>query len=206
MAEPVIHIHEDDWGMRTLHPLAAEAEVLRDMAASAAAAERNSIPGGGWTDVHATEAPSATYAEAGLRLEDAAFALEPILPRVHRFYADTSAAAEGREDPLGGYEEEAWCYGIHRDCFVKLEPRDALVEDVWFGFWGADPGAAALLRRAFLAIDRLVPSLVADHFLRLAGRIGEAGFLNSYFEAHRRQAEEAEKRWAKFAAQRQASD
>jgi hypothetical protein len=38
-----IHIHEDDWGMRCLHPLAAAAEVADDVRAARLAALRQAI-------------------------------------------------------------------------------------------------------------------------------------------------------------------
>ncbi len=55
----VIHIHEDDWGMRNLYPLSARAEAEKDLAEAAAAAERNLLPSGfGYTDIYMATSPS----------------------------------------------------------------------------------------------------------------------------------------------------
>lgn len=52
------HIHEDEWGMRCLHPLAASTEVAGDLRASEVARGANRAPDGiGWTDVHEIAAP-----------------------------------------------------------------------------------------------------------------------------------------------------
>jgi hypothetical protein len=164
-----IHIHEDDWGMRSLHPAAAWDEVAADIAESAAASERNRAPSGvGWTDIHLIEAPSVGFADVGLELDDAAAALLPILPRLEVFDAAT----------------EAWCFGRGQHCFIKLEPRGALVRSIWFELRGADRDAAAALRKAIEAVDALAPSIIADYWLKAAGPVGEPAFLDAYFAAH----------------------
>lgn len=62
MAE-VIHIHEDDWGMRNLYPLAVRREAEADVADAAAAAEKNRDPSGfGYTDIYSEAAiPTACW-------------------------------------------------------------------------------------------------------------------------------------------------
>lgn len=90
-----IHIHEDEWAMRNLYPLAAAGEAEAALAAAKAAAERNRSPSGfGWTDLHMIDAPSITYVDRGLRLSDAASALEALMPRVRLFVPDLSAPAK----------------------------------------------------------------------------------------------------------------
>ena len=60
-----IHIHEDNWGMRNLYPLAAQSEALADLQEATAAGEKNRDPSGfGWTDVHVIKPPSTTYVDA----------------------------------------------------------------------------------------------------------------------------------------------
>ena len=182
-AESVIHIHEDDWGMRNLYPLAARADVMADLRDAIAAGEKNRDPSGiGWTDVHVIRPPSMTYVEAGLLLSDAAAALHGIMPRVRRFYAGTfSSIGTSRRDPLGSYNEDAWCFGFDQRCYLKLEPRGDHVEYIWFDLGHAQPEHAAALRRAIEAIDRLVPSMIADYFLDVAVPVGDTSQLDRYF-------------------------
>lgn len=200
MAERVIHIHEDDGRCATSTQLGGEADVQRDMEAAAGASERNRAPSGiGWTAVHVIQAPDITYLDTGLRLTAAEAVLAPIMPRVKRFNATISAAIGFDErDPLGAYESDAWCLGFDEDCFIKLEPRGELVERIWFSFWGTDAGRAAALRRAIEALDSLAPSLVADYYLHMTGRVADAHFLDAYFAAHLRRGHEikqAEEAW-----------
>jgi len=113
-----IHIHEDDRGMRNLYPWAALSEAEKDIAvAAAAAAERNTDPSGFSKQVHVVQQPSQDYADFGLTLAEAERVLSPILPRVRRFYA-TALSGFGNEkrDPLGSYDEDAWCFGLSGSC------------------------------------------------------------------------------------------
>jgi hypothetical protein len=178
-----IHIHEDDWGMRNLYPLAAQPEALADLQDATVAGEKNRDPSGlGWTDVHVIKPPSTTYAAAGLLLSEAAAAVEPIMPRVQRFYAGTFASIGSKErDPLGSYEEDAWCFGFDEGCYLKLEPASDHVERIWFDLWRVPRGQKAALRRAIEAIDRLVPSMIVDYRLDMAVPVGDAGQLDRYF-------------------------
>jgi hypothetical protein len=181
--EGLIHIHEDDWGMRNLYPLIARAEVSADIETAVAAAEKNRDPSGlGWTDMHVIKPPSGTYVEAGLLLSDAAGALEPFMPRVRRFYASTFASmGKATRDRLGSYEEDAWCFGFSRRCYVKLEPKAEHVERIWFDLGRDTPEHAGALRRALEAIDRLTPSLIADYFLDVVAPVSDAASMDRYF-------------------------
>ena len=189
----VIHIHEDDWGMRNLYPLAAYDEAAREIATAEAASERNRDPSGfGWTAMHEIKEPSLTYADVGLRLADAAAALAPIMPRVKRFNATIfSAMGSDRCDPMGSYEDDAWAFGRGPQCYVKLDTRGDLVSHIWFGLESDDAGDADALRRCLVAIDVLAPSVVADFFLDAVGRVDDPEFLDRYFEVHRETREAA---------------
>jgi hypothetical protein len=181
----VIHIHEDDWGRRNLYPIAARNEVAHDLDAAREAGHRNRAPSGlGWTDVHLIRPPSTDYREAGLMLAVAAVALEPIMPRVKRFYA-TATAGLGREthdDPYGSYNEDAWCFGRGAHCYMKLDVRDDLIEHIWFDLSSSDPADATALRQSIEAIDQLTPSLVADYVLDAEGPVADPDFLRHYFQ------------------------
>ncbi|OWJ67802.1 hypothetical protein [Inquilinus limosus] len=186
MTDGLIHIHEDDWGMRNLYPAAAEDEAQNDMARATEADERNRAPDGqGWTDMHVIQPPKTDFAAAGLQLAAVVAALEPLMPRVRRFYAaiGSAMARDAGRDPLGSYEEDAVCFGFGRSCFVKVEPKGDLVARVWFEASGPEPAQLAALRAALLAIDSLSPSIVADYWLDETGRVGDAAFLDRYFAA-----------------------
>jgi hypothetical protein len=179
----LIHIEEDNWGLRNLYPLSAEAHVLGDMRAAVAADERNRDPAGfGWSDIHIITPPSISYLDMGLRLAEAAAVLEPIMPRVKRFYATGPAGFEpGERDPFGSYDDDAWCFGRGPRCYMKLDIEGDCVKTIWFDLRGNDSGDVIALRRSIEAIDRLVPSLVADYLEEEIGRAGDAGFLDRYF-------------------------
>lgn len=110
--------------------------------------------------------------------------LTPILPRVRRFYATAiSAIGSAERDPLGVYEEDAWCFGLDARCYIKLEAKGPQVGSIWFNLDTEDARAAHRLRRAIEAINALVPSIIADYFLHFSGPVSDAKVLDSYFAA-----------------------
>ncbi len=184
MTDGVIHIHEDNWGMRNLYPATAEDEARDDMARASEAGERNRAPDGqGWTDIHVIQAPTSDFTHVGLQLAPVVAVLEPLMPRVRRFYATigSAMAKDAKRDPLGTYQENAVCFGFGASCFVKVEPKDSLVAGIWFEAPSGEPARLAALRAALLAIDALAPSIVADYWLDVTGRVGDAAFLDRYF-------------------------
>ncbi|MDF7775012.1 hypothetical protein P1X14_07130 [Sphingomonas sp. AOB5] len=177
----LIHIHEDNWEMRRLYPLAARAEAEADMRAAIAAAERNRLPSGGYSDMHIIGAPDHTYVDAGLRLADAAAALEAVMPRVRRFHSTAMAGFDPAcRDAMGSYNEDAWCFGLGTHCYVKIEPRGDLVERIWFDIESGDQDVLITLRKAFRAIDALSPSIITDYFLEMMGAVTDHGFMADY--------------------------
>jgi hypothetical protein len=183
-----IHIHEDDWGMRNLYPLEALREASADVQEASEASSRNRAPDGiGWTDVHLISQPSLDYSTVGLALTDARSALEPLMPRVRKFTATAGAGFEpGRHDPLGSYEQDAYCYGFGAACFIKLEAQGDIVKHIWFECRTEDPEKVAALRCAVLAIDALIPSAIADYWNEMAGAVRDLAFLDQYFHGLRR--------------------
>jgi hypothetical protein len=180
--EPVIHIHEDDWGMRNMHPVQAMPEVDADLQEAIAAAERNRVPDGlGWTDIHKIKAPEKDFGQSGLRLSDVSDALQRIMPRVRRFNATASAGFDPNvRDEWGYYGEDAYCYGYDASCFIKLETDGEMIERIWFE--GQEPESAQLdaLRRAIEVIDRIVESIVVDYWQDCAGRVRDPDFFDRY--------------------------
>ncbi|CAB3773974.1 MULTISPECIES: hypothetical protein [Burkholderia] len=179
----LIHIHEDDWGLRSLHPVAVLREVSSDIEAARDASQKNQATSGvGWTDLHIIQQPSTNYAQAGLRLADVVTALSSIQPRVKRFYATASAGFDlAQRDPYGSYDEDAWCFG-RQHCYLKVEVKDDLVTEIWFDISSSDAADADALRRMFEAIDRLVPGMVADYCMDAQGLIADREFLDMYFQ------------------------
>ncbi|SEG76133.1 hypothetical protein SAMN05216223_11054 [Actinacidiphila yanglinensis] len=171
--------------MRCLYPLAAVGEVADDVRAADTANEANRAPDGvGWTDVHVIASPEHDYAEAGLRLDQADAALSPILPRVRRFAATASAGFRpDAHDPYGTHEDEAHCYGLDATCFLKLEAGGSLVRQVWFHVETLDAERLAQLREAIVALDQLVPSIIADYWLNSTGVVRDGDFLDRYLRA-----------------------
>lgn len=178
-----IHIHEDDCAMRNLYPLETLAELSADVEQAREAGERNRAPdGAGWTDVHVIKPPSKDYAGMGLRVENAAAALEGLMPRVRRFTATASAGFDpGVQDPYGTYELDAHCYGFDEECFLKLDTGGDCVKTIWFECRTSDDMRRGALRRAIEAIDALVPSAIADYWNDMAGAVRDAQFLDKYF-------------------------
>jgi hypothetical protein len=178
-----IHIHEDDWGMRNLYPLNALPEVADDVRKAEEAGIRHRAPDGvGWTDVHVIQQPSTSYSSCGLRVSDAAAALEPLMPRVQKFAATASAGfASNVRDPWGNYETDAHCYGFDASCFLKLDTDGELVKSIWFECTTEDSERIAALRAGILAIDALVPSAIADYWNDMAGKVQDSQFIERYF-------------------------
>jgi hypothetical protein len=179
----LIHIHEDDWGLRNLYPVAAFAEVAADMRAAADAAEQNRAPdGSGWTDLHLIRPPSAETASFDIRLERLVPKLSALMPRVRRFKATAMAGFEpGVDDPYGHADDDPVCYGFDAGCFVKVEVKGGRAGAIWYDCTTADADRLRRLRAAFLAIDRLAPCVVGDYVLDIAGPVGDTAFLERYF-------------------------
>jgi hypothetical protein len=177
-----IHIHEDDWGMRSLHPAAAWSEVAADLDESIAAAARNRAPGGvGYTAVHVISRPSLDYRSTDLRLDKITEVLSGVMPRVTTFIATASAGFDrSSHDPWGVYDHDAFCFGFDASCYIKLERDGDRVTEIWFGVETSDPGKLGALRRAFEAIDGLAESMLVDYFADTAGRIRDRDFMAAY--------------------------
>ena len=194
MTEISIHIHEDDWSMRNLYPLAALSDAVVDVEEAAKESERNRAPNGmGWSRVHLIKRSSIDYSVTGLQIADAASALERIMPRVRKFTATATAGFDPRvRDPLGSYDQDAYCYGFDSRCFIRLDlEKDRVnhvldlkldrIKHIWFQCRTRDSEKLDALRGAILAIDSLAPSVIADYWDDSTGAVGDAGFLDLYF-------------------------
>jgi hypothetical protein len=117
-------------------------------------------------------------------LDEADAVLAPILPRVRRFAATASAGfGPDANGPYGTYEDEAHCYGLDATCFLKLEADGCLVRQVWYHVETQDPESLGKLREAIVALDQLVPSVVADYWLDCTGVVRDRDFLDEYLRA-----------------------
>jgi hypothetical protein len=178
-----IHIHEDDWGMRNLYPLAAMPEAAADVREASEAGARSLSPNGiGWTDVHQIQEPSVNYTSVGLRLQDAVSSLESLMPHVQKFTATATAGFDPKvQDAWGRYDNDAYCYGFDASCFIKLDNEGDLVKSIWFECRTQDAERVDTLRCALLAINHLIPSGIADYWIDMAGAIEDVVFLDRYF-------------------------
>jgi hypothetical protein len=185
MSAPVIHIHEDDWGMRNLYPVGSLFEASADIGRAAQAGEQNRAPDGvGWTDLYQIRQPSIDYTDVRLALAATASALTAVLPRVRKFAATAmSGFNSGSRDPYGHYDEDAYCFGFDHTCFIKLEPAGDLVKQIWFECSSPTPERLASLRQAVTVIDALAESAIADYWMDCAGRVRDAAFLDAYLRA-----------------------
>lgn len=167
--------------MRNLHPVAAFAEVTADISAAAEASERKRAPGGiGWTDIHIIEPPSQDYGDFDLTFEAADAALAPIMPRVRSFIATATGGFDTTvRDPYGSYDDDAYCYGLDRDCFIKLDGAGDTIERIWFQA-PSDPAQLKPLFAGLIALDALVESVIADYWLDASGRVRDPDFLQTY--------------------------
>lgn len=178
--------------MRNIYPLAAREHVSADIRAAAQFADDHRAPSGiGWTDVRMIQPPPTGYVEMGLTLGAVAAVLEPIMPRVRRFQATImSYIGKDDRDPYGSYEDDAWAFGTGPQCYIKLESEGALVSAIWFDFSSDDPTDIDALRRSIEAIDRLVPSFIADYFLDAEVLISDGDELGRYFDLRLQQISE----------------
>lgn len=178
-----IHIHEDDWGMRSLHPIAAWRDAIADLGEAVEAGNRNRSPDGiGWTAMHVIKEPTADFSSLAMSLGAIASRLQTVMPRVRRFTATASAGFDtSRRDPYGSYDDDAWAFGFDAACFVKLEPAGTLVSRIWFEARTDDRERLAALRRAITMIDDAAEAMIIDYWADAAGRVRDAAFLDRYF-------------------------
>lgn len=181
--EAVIHIHEDDWGMRNLYPVAALKHVADDMGV----ADEHLTSMGGLekllvSEMHVIAEPPSSFKDFAIPIETMVTLLQPILPRVRYFYATASAGFEVF-DSLGSYETAAWSFGYSQNCYIKIDVTDDIVSSIWFGFDTEVPEEIAALLAAFQAINTLIPCCIADYFCNEVFALSDAARLDAYFEA-----------------------
>lgn len=177
----LIHIHEDAWGMRSLHPLGARDAVRADLAAAIAASDLNRDPSGhGWTDLHTIATPAIDFRTL-LAIEAARAALAPLMPVVSRFHATAGAGFSGH-DAWGSYDEAAVCYGFDATCFLKLDCDGGHITAVWFECRTPDAARTDALLTALRAIDAQTPCCLVDHWLKVEGAVTDQDFMRNYME------------------------
>jgi len=182
---PLIHIHEDDWGMRNIYPLAALDRVLADVETARRKGEEN-FDGFGWTDVHAVEEPATSFETVDVSIEQIVDALAPIMPRVKRFYATIGSymrenPGSADRDPYGSYDDDAVCFGFGSRCFIKIDTREPYIRSIWFQAETRDPPELEALVAGLAAINAIVPCAVADYWLDEAGSLSDKAFTDRYY-------------------------
>ena len=182
----VIHIHEDDYGLRALHPLAARAEVRTDLAAAVKSGIEHEAPGGGWTQMHVITPPRATFAGTGLALEALKAALAAHLPRVSRFVMTAGGGfTPGSHDSYGVYDDAPVCYGFDEEAYVIVETGGAgghgAVQAIHFERSTENPASLTALAAALRAVDALTPCLLADYAWDVEGAVADAAWFEGYW-------------------------
>jgi hypothetical protein len=177
-----IHIHEDAWGMRSLHPLEAFSELVVDHAEAADASVRN-FDGSGWADAYLIREPSSDFTSTSLTEKMFVTLMAPLMPKVGRFVATATGGFDPKVfDRFGSYDDEPICFGFGANCFIKLEMKDAQPKSVWFNAHGQEKHEFELLRKALLAINEHIPSVVSDYYLDVCGSLSDPVFLERYFQ------------------------
>jgi hypothetical protein len=179
-----IHIHEDDWGMRSLHPEAAWGEAAADIRKAAEAAVANRDPSGhGFSDLYIINPPKLTFADMGIRLAVLEVALAGVMPRVTEFNATVGGAiGTSARDPYGSYDASPHCFGYGPECFLKIEAVSDLVSAIWFEARNASSEQLACLRATLHIVNELTPVIIADYWLDVGGRVSDEKFLDAYFK------------------------
>jgi hypothetical protein len=181
-----IQMHEDDWGMKGLYPMAAKEELSAQLADAFGGGRENLHPSGiGWTRHYVVQTPSTTYVDAGLRLADAAAALARIMPRVRSLYIGIpQEGGRPEHDAAGHYDDDAWCFGYGSDCYIGLEVAGEHVRHIWFDLTRNAPDEVTALRTAMLAINRLMPSAIVDLRMAAMAPIDDRDLFDRYFARH----------------------
>jgi hypothetical protein len=183
--DPVIHIHEDDWAMRSLHPRAAWEAVADDIDEALDFANKNHDPVTGYpNDIRAFEQPETNYLETSLTIDTVKSALSPHMPFVSRFYATIGSVMESaKRDPYGHYDDDAICFGFNEHCFIKIEPKGNRVKRIWFDALNLNENHSAALKAPLLAIEELTPSVIADYWHYTYGPLCDDDYLSTYLTA-----------------------
>lgn len=174
-----VHIHEDDEGMRSLHPAQAIDDISTDIAASQVHSERYRAPGGvGWTSVRAIQRPTSSFDALDMPVGSLAASLEEILPRIREF-----EIGFGENNPFHHIQNDAHSYGLGSHLFIKIEEDSGKVESIWFEARPKNKDELLLFRKAIEAVDRVQPLAIADYWLNMGGAVSDQDFLDQYCES-----------------------
>lgn len=172
----IVHIHEDDEGMRNIYPSDAIDDAMEDIGDAKASAMNNLAPdGAGWTDVHIISEPKKTFQDIGLRWDIFAATIGEILPRIELF-----EVGFGANNPLQHKDIDPKCFGFGQSLYLKLETEGDDLRAIWFDARTDVEEELLALKRALEAIDKICPSMIADYWLNTGGLLGDQKFLEAY--------------------------
>ncbi|MDT3376632.1 hypothetical protein RNI52_04760 [Labrys neptuniae] len=159
-----IHIHEDDWGMRSLHPLMALAHYRTDLDKAAQHAVHHAAPGGtGWTDVHVIANAPEEQAQFATLTPEAFGAALAFLPRVMQFNATASAGFE-KHDEWGYYNSEALCFGHDADFYLICTHDAGVIREIFFELSSPDEVRLGFFREALSRLNAIEPLCLVDYW------------------------------------------
>ncbi|XWN29496.1 MAG: hypothetical protein ROR55_18615 [Devosia sp.] len=179
-----IDCHEDSEGLRVIYPVGEMFAVRRDM--QKAQDTLANEPGDGrygFYNIHVVAAPKSTFADHNLKVEDCIPVLSKIFPRAETYTVHPLILSV---EPLrySPQEKDPVVFGVGDHLFLKVERAGEFVQYFWYECW-FEPEAALVskLREAFVAINALVPAMIADYCLDRFGAIGDERFLSTYLTA-----------------------
>lgn len=173
----IVHIHEDDEGMRSLYPASTFEAAAEDMRQAEAAAKNNAAPCGGWTEVHMISQPDIDFSSVGLMRADADSLMAQYLPRVTRF-----DVGHGDNNPFRYSEKQPLAFGYGNGIYVKFECDAERVKHIWFDVVDASTDQLEQLKQAFVALDKVCPAMVADYWGNCVGLLSDQKFTSAYFD------------------------
>lgn len=166
---------DDSEGMRCIYPIAEMSNVRRDM--QKAEEIHASEPGDGqygFYNIHVIEEPKVKFKDYNLKVADCISLLSAYLPRAREYVVYPIGQFNGKEEGVIVFGENYM--------FIKIEPEGEFVQYLWFECMPNESQAhlMATFREAFLAIDAVVPSMIADYWMDAFGAIGDDRFLSAY--------------------------
>jgi hypothetical protein len=171
-----IQIHEDDEGMRRLHPKQAIDDITVDLTASSEHSEKHRAPGGvGWTKVYSIRSPELTFNSLGVPVSIMAETLERHLTRIRQF-----ELGFGENNPFHYLETDAHCYGLGAHLYIKIDVDGDMIESVWYEALPKDREELLKFRHAIEAVNAVLPLSCADYWLHMGGSVEDQDFMDQY--------------------------
>jgi len=158
----VFHIHEDDWGMRSLHPHSYLQEARQEIAHSKANAENN-CDEFGCAEIYGFSFPETDFSQLGYSQKTVTEVFGSDFPRVRNFYATaTSGFSSNQRDKWSEYLHDAFAFGKNSGCFIKFDIEDKKVRGMWFEHEKCEESSLLSLKNALNELNKISPLIIVD--------------------------------------------